>query len=140
MTFDPSKTYLALRSSGEARPIAVDAAFWEDVAAGKYPVLDDGWLVGAYPMDADWTTWEMHPEGEEVLTLLSGELELIVDEGGQLSTVVMVPGRTFVMPRGAWHRGIVKKPAVMLGLTWGKGTQHRPIDPPGDAPTDQSSS
>jgi mannose-6-phosphate isomerase-like protein (cupin superfamily) len=128
MTFDPQKTYLALHGAGEARPIAVDDSFWPDVMAGKHPELDKGWLVGAYPMEADWPEWEMHPEGEEVLTLLSGELEMIVDEGGTQTTITMKPGRTFVMPRGAWHRALVKTPCLMLGITWGRGTQHRPVE------------
>src|SRR5581483_4739596 len=104
MTFDPQRTYLALHGAGEAKPIAVDDSFWPDVMAGKHPELEKGWLVGAFPMEADWPAWEMHPEGEEVLTLLSGEIEMIVEEGGAESRIVMKPGRTFVMPRGAWHR------------------------------------
>jgi mannose-6-phosphate isomerase-like protein (cupin superfamily) len=133
MTFDPHKTYLVLHGAGEARPIVVDGSFWRDVMAGKHPELEQGWLVGAYPMEADWPQWEMHPEGEEVLTLLTGEIEMIVEESGAQTTIVMKPGRTLVVPRGAWHRALVKTPGVTLGITWGRGTQHRPHELPSDS-------
>jgi mannose-6-phosphate isomerase-like protein (cupin superfamily) len=127
--FDPKKTYLALHGAGEAKAIAVDAKFWSDLAAGAYPELGSGWLVAALPMRADWTHWEMHPEGEEILTLISGALDLIVEERGASSarTVPMRAGEPFVMPRGAWHRAVVHEPSLMFGITWGRGTQHRSI-------------
>jgi hypothetical protein len=42
----------------------------------KYP----GRLVTVFEMAEDWTTWEMHPEGEELLVLLSGAMTLVLDE------------------------------------------------------------
>jgi len=31
-----------------------------------------GHLLSALPMDADWSNWEMHPAGDEILFLVSG--------------------------------------------------------------------
>jgi mannose-6-phosphate isomerase-like protein (cupin superfamily) len=125
--FDPRTRYVAACDGGVARPIAVDEHFWPDVMSGKHPELDTGWLVGAYPMDRDWPNWEMHPEGEEILTVLSGAIELVVEHRGETRTVHLAAGQTFVMPRGAWHRGLVKEPTVMLGITYGRGTEHRDL-------------
>src|SRR5438309_12032482 len=118
--FDPSKRYVVASDGGAGKEIAADAQFWPDVMSGKHPELDRGWLVGAFPMSEDWKQWEMHPEGEEILTLLSGELEMIVEEGSARRTVRMRAGETFVMPRGAWHRALVEQPSLMFSVTYGR--------------------
>src|SRR4051812_20399389 len=100
--FDPRTRYVAACDGGVARELPVDAQFWPDVMSGKHPELETGWLVAAFPMNEDWNNWEMHPEGEEILTLLSGAVEMIVEEAGERRTVRMRPGDMFVMPRGAW--------------------------------------
>jgi mannose-6-phosphate isomerase-like protein (cupin superfamily) len=67
----------------------------------------------------------MHPEGDEILSLVSGAIDFVVEERGERRTVELRPGRTFVVPRGAWHRALVKEPSVVLAVTYGRGTQHR---------------
>jgi len=89
--------------------------------------LDQGRLMGAAPQSADWPHWERHPAGDEILVLLSGELEIVVDTGAGEQRAVLKAGETFVVPRGLWHRGIVRQPGELMFITPGAGTEHRPV-------------
>ena len=60
----------------------------------------EGWLVSEFEFMADWPSWEMHPEGDEFVYLLSGEVELTLELPGGLQKVplrgrgaVVVPSR-----------------------------------------------
>ncbi len=88
------------------------------------------WLVSLTRQSADWPHWERHPMGEEILTMLDGRLELTLDQDGSVTVARLDGGRTFVVPRGAWHRARVLEPGLMLGITYGEGTEHRPWQGP----------
>ena len=123
-SFDPSSTYVCLSPSGTASTIEVTPDFWRNI--GTHQGLIEGRLVAAFPCKADWPHWEMHPHGEEILVLLSGKLTMVFDEGGKEREVPLGQGRACVVPRGVWHRAIVHEPGNMLGITYGRGTEHRP--------------
>ena len=59
--------------------------------------------------------------------LLSGEMELVLDKGGTEARTAVQAGQTFIVPRGIWHRAIVKKPGQLMFVTPGAGTEHRPV-------------
>jgi mannose-6-phosphate isomerase-like protein (cupin superfamily) len=123
-SFDPSSTYLCLSPSGAVTTIEVTPDFWPSV--GQRQELIEGRLVAAFVCKADWRHWEMHPHGEEVLVLLEGKLTMVFEEGGAERKVELDQGRACVVPRGVWHRVIVQEPGKLLGLTYGRGTEHRP--------------
>jgi quercetin dioxygenase-like cupin family protein len=83
--------------------------------------------LGTVGQAKDWDHWERHPAGEEILTLLSGELELVLDLPDGERRAVLTAGQTFVVPRGIWHRAIVRQPGELLFITAGAGTEHRPV-------------
>lgn len=123
-TFDLSETYVELREGGRAKAIPATDDFWPDVVAGRRPI--DGRLVTAARYTDDWDYWEMHPAGEELLVLLSGAIDVILDQGGVRRTAAMRAGDALLVPRGAWHRAEVQAPGAMLHVTWGEGTEHCP--------------
>ena len=87
----------------------------------------DGWLLSAHDMAVSMTTWERHPAGDEILCVLSGTLEAVVqDEAGE-RTVSLPAGVACVVPKGAWHRLVVRAPGRLMAMTYGKGTEHRPM-------------
>ena len=77
--------------------------------------------------EKDWPHWEMHPQGEELIFLLSGAVELVVEDDDGEHVVAMAPGQLYLMRRGVWHRARVQTPSQMLFVTFGDGTQHRPL-------------
>ena len=77
---------------------------------------------------ASMPAWERHPAGDEVLCALSGLLEAVVQDANGGERVVSLPaGVACTVPKGAWHRLVVRAPGRLLALTYGKGTEHRPL-------------
>jgi len=124
-TFDLARTYVHLEDGPRVDRIAVSDDFWQTIA--DRPELRGGRLVLVSRSGADWDHWEMHPEGDEIVYLLSGALDVILEEDGQERTVELRDRTACIVPRGVWHRGIVRAPAETLHITRGAGTQHRPI-------------
>jgi mannose-6-phosphate isomerase-like protein (cupin superfamily) len=127
--FDLTDTYVSVHTTGEARAVPVDDAFWPELMAGTRPELETGWLVGAFDYAADWGSWERHPAGDEIVTLLSGAVDFVLDDGGTERAVSLTAGQTCIVPRGTWHRAVVREPARAVHVTPGEGTDHRPYVP-----------
>ncbi len=127
--FRLSETYAFLKDGGSA-PLVPSGGFWQEMMSGqpKSPGValvagGTGWLVAIYPIDRDAQTWEMHPAGDELLTMLSGEMDVVFQRA---ITVSVRAGETCLVPQGMWHRQVVRQAGQYLGITYGKGTQHRP--------------
>lgn len=126
MTLLPESTYALLDAHGGIRALPGGGEFWaqppEALAA-----LGSDWLVSEFCCDADWTNWEMHPDAEEFVYLLDGDIDFLMELPGGDSTSQRITGRgAVVVPRGAWHTARVHRPSRMLFITMGGGTQHRP--------------
>jgi mannose-6-phosphate isomerase-like protein (cupin superfamily) len=124
-TLDPRATYVHLLGDGTGTPIAVGPDFWKTTIQ----TIRSGWLLTVGRSERDWPHWEMHPRGEELIFLLSGAVELVVEDDDGEHVVPLAAGQAYLMRRGVWHRAIVKAPGDMLFLTAGEGTQHRPHRP-----------
>lgn len=122
--FDPTTTYISIEGAA-AKAMAVTDSFWPDVMAGKRKVGD--WLMTAFPQDKDWDVWERHPKGEEILVMLKGALTLVIDDGTSLREVALNEGESTIVPRNTWHTGKLRKAGTLLALTFGEGTDHRPL-------------
>lgn len=121
---NPAETYINIRGES-ATALAVTESFWPDVMAGKRPI--DGWLMTAFPQTEDWPTWERHPKGEEILVMLKGALTLVFDDGKSRREVALDEGQSVIVPRNTWHTGKLRAPGTLLALTYGEGTDHRPV-------------
>ncbi|NQW50483.1 MAG: cupin domain-containing protein [Rhodospirillales bacterium] len=119
-------TYIHLKPDDSARAMEGGDRFWATIQ--ERTDLDEGRLMGATGQSKDWGHWERHPAGDEILTLLSGEIELVLDTLGGEQRALLKPGQTFIVPRGIWHRAIVKEAGQLMFLTPGAGTEHRPVD------------
>jgi hypothetical protein len=54
---------------------------------------EHGRLLSLLPMSADWTNWEMHPAGDEVLFMLEGKATFFLELSDGLKEVALTPGR-----------------------------------------------
>jgi mannose-6-phosphate isomerase-like protein (cupin superfamily) len=122
--FDLATTYVQLDDGPQALAVKVDDEFWQTI--DRRSELQGGRLVGTFHNTKDWDIWEMHPAGDEVVCLLSGAIEVVLDEPDGERVVELEAGRTCIVPRGVWHRAIVREPGDTLHITRGEGTQHRP--------------
>lgn len=127
MSIDPAETYVLLAADGSAVPVAGGRAFW---ARPPHELDEFGrrWLVSEFEFDADWASWEMHPEADELVYLLSGEVRFELQQEGGVTRVPLQGRGALVVPRGVWHTAKVPVPSRMLFVTLGAGTQHRPVD------------
>jgi mannose-6-phosphate isomerase-like protein (cupin superfamily) len=86
----------------------------------------EGRLVAMHSFSASWTSWEMHPAGDEVVLCIAGEITLIQElPGGGVDRVVLQPGEYAVNPPGVWHTADVTGQATALFITAGMGTENR---------------
>jgi mannose-6-phosphate isomerase-like protein (cupin superfamily) len=87
----------------------------------------EGRLVSLYRFEESWTSWEMHPSGDEVVLCLEGRITLhqqLAD--GSEHRLDLGPGEYAINPPGAWHTADVEGSATALFITAGEGTEHRP--------------
>jgi len=123
--FSLQDTFVHLKDLGQAAQLAVGPQFWETIDTRSD--LQVGRLLGAFTRDKDMDHWEMHPAGDELLVALSGEFEIVLQDGRTDHVVALPAGRAFLVPFGIWHRLRVKTPGEVLFATPGKGTQQRAL-------------
>jgi mannose-6-phosphate isomerase-like protein (cupin superfamily) len=121
--FDLETTYLALADGPDARRIEVGPDFWQTIDQRTDLASR---LVAIFAYDADWTSWEVHPDGDEIVLLLAGAVDLVLDEPSGARTVELRDRSAAVVPRGVWHTANVLAPSQALHITRGAGTAHRP--------------
>lgn len=126
---DLASTFVRLRSDGSAEPLPVDDSFWQRLASGQLGTFRDEHLVSCYAFNADWTSWEMHPKGDEIVCLLSGSVTFVLEELHGNREILLDRANAFaIVPRGTWHTAKVHEPSSMLFITPGEDTQHRAIE------------
>ena len=85
----------------------------------------EGRLVSLHTFNEPWTSWEMHPSGDELVVCVRGRITLHQEIDGQTRTVTLDAGEAIVNPPGAWHTADVDGTATALFITAGMGTQVR---------------
>src|SRR5262245_47960875 len=84
--FTLGSTFVHLRDVGAASALAVGPDFW--TTAATRGDLQTGRLVGTYRFERDMPHWEMHPAGDELLVVVSGAVELVLQGDGRTDVVV----------------------------------------------------
>lgn len=88
-------TCLRLKPDGMADKLPVGPDFWPDLIAGKLGDFHHEYLVTTFSFDQNWSSWEIHPNGDEVVFLLGGAVDFILDTAeGSRSSKCVVPGTT----------------------------------------------
>jgi mannose-6-phosphate isomerase-like protein (cupin superfamily) len=80
-------------------------------------------LIALFEFQQDWPSWEIHPNGDEVVVLLAGSATFVLRlEDGKREIVLRGPGDSVIVPRGVWHTARIDTPTRMLFITPGEGT------------------
>ena len=126
-TLDLTTTFLHLSNAGDAEPVEVTPSFW---GASTGDRLYDR-LVGVFDFqssnDLHSDTQEMHPAADEVLFLVSGAIELLLQVGTGERSVTLHAGQAAVVPRGVWHRLVMREPGRLLFINSRTGMQSRGV-------------
>jgi mannose-6-phosphate isomerase-like protein (cupin superfamily) len=125
----------AERFAGKVADIHRDWTMSIRTAPPGPPERMDGYTIGAVA-DIEGPgphLGEVHPDGDEFLYLVSGAMELILDDGderavGVETRVRLGPGDAYVVPRGVWHRLEAFERSFLVHVTPGPHGGHRPRD------------
>ena len=121
-------TFLRLRGDVSVEPLKVDATFWQRISTGELGDFRNEYLVAINAFSVDWPMWEKHPNGDEVVCLLSGAVEFVLETShGNKKIELTESGSYVIVPKGTWHTARTKVPTRMLFITAGEGTEHREI-------------
>lgn len=119
--------HLGLGAAAIAQPSFTGMEWYTDYDARHGGDGPEGRLVSMYRFDADWTSWEMHPTGDEVVLCIDGAITLHREHAdGTSDSATLGPGDYAINPPGCWHTADIAGHATALFITAGEGTQHRP--------------
>jgi uncharacterized cupin superfamily protein len=105
----------------EITPLALTPDFWAHNASLKRE-LAEGRILSVFDYTDTWSYWERHPVGDELVYLLAGEVDILLDDGQQTRSVGLRPGEAAIVPEGTWHRAVIHAPSRLLFVT---PTPHR---------------
>ncbi len=109
------------------QPLSVDHFFWG--TAHERPELQDGRLLSVFDYERDWTWWERHPFGDELVYVLAGEMQFLLEDGKRQWSVDLTKGNACIVPERTWHSARVTTPSKVLFVTPAPArTEHRDFE------------
>ena len=92
------------------------------------PLPVDGMTIGVVTMAENSPHGgEMHPDGDEVLYLISGRANVVFLDDPE-DDIELSPGSGLVVPQGMWHRVDILEPSQIVYATPGPNNQFRPLE------------
>jgi len=119
----------ATRFDPATQTVAVgrDLAAVAGAARPDPPAPVDGFTFGIATMTENSPhDGEMHPDGDEVLYLVSGKVRVTL-EFDPVQVIDVSPGDGLIVPKGVWHRVDILEPSQIVYLTPGPNNEHRPL-------------
>lgn len=120
--------HLGLGATAIPQPIFTGAMDWYHAYAERHGGDGaEGRLVSMHSFTQSWDSWEMHPEGDEVVICISGQITLVQEwPDGRAQHVTIRAGEYAINPPGVWHTADIDGEATALFITAGLGTEGRP--------------
>ena len=116
--FDPSKFAVGIGQDFSATRI-------EERHDPQIPV--DGAIFGVATMQENSPhNGERHPDGDEVLYLISGRVRVVFVDG-DYDDIDVAPGEGLLVPKGVWHRVDILEPCQIVYVTPGPNNEYRPL-------------
>lgn len=118
-------TFVIVDDNQSAVPMQVTDSFWPDLDQ-KFGDFAGHSLIASFSFDEDWPTWEIHPHGDEVVCLMSGDATMILDTSdGETRVRLNEPGAFVIVPQATWHTAQVHSTTTMIFVTPGQDTENR---------------
>ena len=125
---DLSKTFVHLKNGGDAEPVAITPAFWRESSSGKRHYDR---LAGVFEFrsakDLHSSMQEMHPEADEILFLVSGAIDVVLEESGGERIISLQAGQAAIVPREIWHHLVMRHPGKLFFINSRTGMQGRHV-------------
>jgi len=119
--------HLGLGATAQVEPEFTGKMEWY-MGYGERNAADgaEGRLVNMFTFTESWTSWEMHPKGDEVVLCISGSITLIQETAeGSTIEITLRPGEYAINAPGVWHTADIADTATALFITAGLGTENR---------------
>jgi mannose-6-phosphate isomerase-like protein (cupin superfamily) len=124
---DQHYIHLGLGAVAVPQPAFNGMAWYEDYGARTASDGAEGRLVSQSTFTTSWDSWEMHPDGDEVVICTAGQMTLHqIFADGRTASVTIGPGEYAINPPGCWHTADIDSPASAVFITCGQGTDMRP--------------
>jgi quercetin dioxygenase-like cupin family protein len=85
------------------------------------------WICGDFNKGNTWvgqfsgqSPWERHPDGDELIHVLKGKVEITVMTKRGKKRSIISAGSFFVVPKGHWHKQRAISPVTEFGATSGR--------------------
>ncbi len=94
--------------------------------------VQSDWIIGIRAFrdstSVHGSHWERHPRGDEMLTVLQGCIDVVLDTPLEETRLHVDAGHSLVVPQGCWHRLEVVQPGQLLFVTPATDSEHRQRD------------
>ena len=91
------------------------------------PERVDGMTVGIVTLKDDAPhNGEMHPDGDELLFVISGRVRVTCDSDPD-GELILEQGESCIVPKGEWHKVSILEESQLLHITPGPNGDHRPL-------------
>ena len=77
--YDLNTDFLRLRGDCTTEALALGDQFWPQLMSGKLGDFHHEYLVATSAFDRDWSNWECHPNGDEIVLLLAGRATFVLE-------------------------------------------------------------
>jgi quercetin dioxygenase-like cupin family protein len=118
--------HLGLGATAVSEPEFTGMQWYAEYGARHDGDGKEGRLVSMHTFEQPWDSWEMHPEGGEVVICTAGEITLVQEIGGEVVHTRLRAGEYAINDPGVWHTADVERAATAVFITAGLGTQIRP--------------
>ena len=82
--------------------------------------------MGIISMDANAPHGgEVHPDGDEVIYVISGKLRVVGDSSAS-EPLTLMPGEACIISKGEWHKVEILENTQLIHVTPGPNGSHRP--------------
>ncbi len=126
-TLSIEQAYVVLNADKNASIEVVDADIYQRLDA-NYAAFRGCELISCFEFEQNWSSWEMHPAGDETVILLSGQVTFVLQQdAGEELVLLEQPGDFVVVPKHTWHSARTQVKTKLLFITPGEGTQHKPL-------------
>lgn len=125
--FDLAKSPIHI-GAGAAAPqlnFGFDGPSFEAYIATHCSADEPGRLIMVETTPTDWSSWECHTQGDEIVIVLEGQAIFIQLIDGEEQRMAVEPGSTIINPAGVWHSADVRQPLKAIYITPCPGTEHR---------------
>lgn len=68
---------------------------------------------------------EIHPQADELLLVVSGALDVVLEGDDAERTVPLEAGQAAIVPRGVWHRLVMRRPGRLVFINNRRDMQSR---------------